>query len=566
MTFHGIDNMKKITNIIGLALLSGALLTGCETMNGHSEANNPEQATTEFLVFMDPYTRASLQDDYSAQWNVGDRISVSDGTQWYTFEATESGFPARFKGEAPAADKYFAVYPAASEAVCDEDGVVVEIPAVQSVASAVPSPETDCWVGESRGSILHMRNVCGHIVMSIVADDIKAITFEGTNSEVLAGKLKTQINSDGLTVIPTEESGRSVMIIPASGETFASGSYCVSLAPATFRHGMLLTFDRLGGGRSYRTLTDSISVASASVVNIGNWDLSAPEIGTVTTGEVALTRAKAVLNGSMTVTNFVADKMTCGFEYKTVSATEWTRVTCPQASLEFSYELVLNSAEPHVFRAWAEVNGTDRLVYGEVSEEFAPETLVLHILCSGDEGKKLLIDTWGWKTNGNNSSTKRGKDMNNLTYYYTYNGVDYPFTFWSLQEGINASGATVTTGGYCMRASSNPTTYLQLALNNLAKEVSTDGHPAWMQLPCPANAKLVEIDFDLYNNFKGVISTEVNADGTYKQGTEVASYTGNDSFPIALNNSVAGLRYYFTTQHLNIPRINEFTLTYLYTE
>ena len=191
---------------------------------------------------------------------------------------------------------------------------------------------------------------------------------------------------------------------------------------------------------------------------------------------------------------------------------------------------------------------------------------MLHIVCSGDEGKKLLIDTWKWKTNGNNSSTKRGKDMNNLTYYYTYNGVDYPFTFWSLQEGVNASGETVTSGGYCMRASSNPTTYLQLALNNLAKEVSTDGHPAWMQLPCPVNAKLVEIDFELYNNFKGVISTDVNADGTYKQGTEVASYTGNDSFPIALNNSVAGLRYYFTTQHLNIPRINEFTLTYLYTE
>ena len=566
MTFHGINDMKKITNIIGLALLSGALLTGCETMNGHSEKNNAEQAATEFLVFMDPYTRTSLQEDYSIEWSVGDKIAVSDGKEWYGFEAAEAGYPARFTGEAPAADKYLAVYPFTKEYVCDEDGVVVDIPSVQTVSSSVPSPDADCWVGESRGSILQLRNVCGHIVMSLEADDITAITFEGINSEVLSGKIKAQINSNGLTATPTEESGRSVRIVPASGETFVSGSYCVSIAPATFKRGILLSFDRLGGGRSYRTLPDSINVAGSSIVNIGNWDLSAPEIGTVTTGEVALTRAKAVLNGSMTVTNFVADKMTCGFEYKTVSATEWTRVTCPQASLEFSYELVLNSAEPHVFRAWADVNGADRPVYGEVSEEFAPETLVLHIVCSGDEGKKLLIDTWGWKTNSNNSSTKRGKDMNNLTYYYNYNGVDYPFTFWSLQEGINASGATVTTGGYCMRASSNPTTYLQLALNNLAKEVSTDGHPAWMQLPCPANAKLVEIDFDLYNNFKGVISTEVNADGTYKQGTEVASYNGNDSFPIALNNSVAGVRYYFTTEHLNIPRINSMTLTYLYTE
>lgn len=117
-----------------------------------------------------------------------------------------------------------------------------------------------------------------------------------------------------------------------------------------------------------------------------------------------------------------------------------------------------------------------------------------------------------------------------------------------------------------MRASSNPLTHLQLALNNLSQDVSKDGHPAWMQLPCPDDAKLVEIDAELYNNFKGVVSTGVNADGTYKAGTEVVSYNGNNSFPLVLNNSASGVRYYFTTEHLNIPRINNLTLTYLYTK
>ena len=564
MTFHGIDSMKKITNIIGLALLSGTLLTGCETMNGHSDANNPEQATTEFLVFMDPYTRASLQDDYSVEWNVGDRISVSDGTQWYTFEATESGFPARFKGEAPAADKYFAVYPATSESVCDEDGVVIEIPAVQTVASATPSPEADCWVGESRGSILQLRNVCGHIVMSLEADDITAITFEGINSEVLSGKIKAQINSNGLTAIPTEESGRSVRIVPASGETFVSGSYCVSIAPATFKRGILLSFDRLGGGRSYRTLPDSINVAGASIVNIGNWDLSAPEIGTVTTGEVALTRAKAVLNGSMTVTNFVADKMTCGFEYKTVSATEWTRVTCPQASLEFSYELVLNSAEPHVFRAWASVNGSNSVIRGAESEAVTPETLVLHLIFHGQEGRDLLITKWGWKTNGNNSSAKRGYDMNNQTYYYTYNDVDYPFTFWALQSGKNADGEEATTGGYCFRHTENVPNEA-LCLSNLGKAYATDGHPAWMQFPCPAGMKLFVVDAELKNSFTGHICTAVDGQTGKWAGESLAAYN-KKSFPITLENTSAGVRYYFTTEHLDLPRMLSLTLTYLYTE
>lgn len=555
MTFHGIDNMKKITNIIGLAFLSGALLTGCETMNGHSEANNPEQATTEFLVFMDPYTRASLQDDYSVEWNVGDRISVSDGTQWYTFEATESGFPARFKGEAPAADKYFAVYPATSESVCDEDGVVIEIPAVQTVASATPSPEADCWVGESRGSILQLRNVCGHIVMSLEADDITAITFEGTNSEVLSGKIKAQINSNGLTAAPTEESGRSVRIVPASGETFVSGSYCVSIAPATFKRGILLSFDRLGGGRSYRTLPDSINVAGASIVNIGNWDLSAPEIGRVTTGAVTLTRSKVLLNGSMTVTNFSADKVTCGFDYKTVSATEWTTVTCPEASVDFSYELLLNSVEPHVFRAWAKVNGTDRVMYGDESEAVTPETLVLHLVFNENRyetGYNFLWDTWKWGTNSNSEK----ENLNGATYIYSVDGVDYPFTFWSYRP-------EPTSGGYALFVTSKSKKVYGLSLSYV-KELA-DSQPAWMQMPGPEGLMLIEINATLYTAFKGTISSGVNEDGT-ASGNTVATFTGKSSFPLSLNGTMPGVRYYFCTTDNKRPTLQTLTLTYLYTE
>ena len=321
MIFHGIDDMKKILYIIGLALFSAGLLTGCDTINGQHDDNTAEQTTREFLVFMDPYTRTALQDDYCIEWSVGDRIAVSDGKEWYAFEAAESGFPARFVGEAPAADKYLAVYPFTEGLVCDENGVSVEVPAVQTVSSSVPSPEADRWVGESRGSILQMRNVCGHILMSIQADDITAITVEGVSGEVMAGKMTAEVTPEGLIMTPSEEASRSVRIVPASGEAFTSGAYCISLAPVTFRNGLLLSFDRLGGGRSYRTFTDSIDVEASSIVSIGNWDLSAPEIGKVTTGTVTLTRAKALLTGSMTVTNFAADKVTCGFEYKTASAT-----------------------------------------------------------------------------------------------------------------------------------------------------------------------------------------------------------------------------------------------------
>ena len=291
-----------------------------------------------------------------------------------------------------------------------------------------------------------------------------------------------------------------------------------------------------------------------------------PLITSVTTAEPETDPAngKATLHGSFTAVDCNSSAVTCGFDYKLLDPEqEWISVSCPQATSDFSHEFTAPSSEDYVYRAWTKVNATGKKVYGK-EVQFNAHKLVLHLVFSGEEGKKLLVDTWGWKTNGNNSSTKREKDMNNLTYYYTYKGVEYPFTFWSLQEGVNEKGEKITSGGYCMRASSNPTTYLQLALNNLAKDVAKEGHPAWMQLPCPHGAKLVEIDCELYNNFKGVISTEVNEDGTYTEGTDVASYNGNDSFPIDLKNSVKGVRYYFTTEHLNIPRINDLTLTYLY--
>lgn len=558
MIFHGIDNMRNAAYIIGFGLLSGLLLTGCDNMEGQPEENVEGQTVNKFLVFMDPYTRASLLDDYSVEWNVGDKIAVSDGDGWYAFEAAESGLPAEFIGEAPAADKFLAVYPFTDEAVLTEDGVMVEIPSVQEVSSGTPSPQADLWIGESRGSILQMRNVCGHILMSVEADDITAITLEGINNEVISGEIAARITADGLMLTPVAESVRSVTIVPASAETFTSGSYCFSIAPTTFERGLLLSFDRKSGGRSYRMLADSIIVSASSVVNIGNWDLTAPELGTVTTGAVQLTGAKAVLNGSMSVTNFIADRMTCGFEYKTVSATEWTRVTCPQASMEFSYELVLDSAEPHLCRAWAEVNGTDRPVYGEESKEFTPETLVLHLVFddnyyTNDDGWNLLRSEWKWGTNSNSEN----ENLNGTTYNYIYNGVDYPFTFWSYRP-------EPTSGGYALWVTSGTQKVYGLSLS-YAKDLAPS-QPAWMQMPGPVGLKLIEINATLYAAFKGTISPSVNENDGTASGDPVATFTGKSSFPLSLKGTKAGTRYYFCTTDNQRPTLKNITLTYLYTE
>ena len=283
--------------------------------------------------------------------------------------------------------------------------------------------------------------------------------------------------------------------------------------------------------------------------------------------------SKVTFNGSFTAVDYQQlSQFSCGFEYKPDSApeSEWTTVTCTEAANEFSYEETINSAEDYVYRAWTKVNKTGKTIYGS-EVQFNPRKLVLHLVFHGQEGRDLLVNTWKWGTNGNNSSTKKGYDMNGLSYNFTYNGVDYPFTFWALQSGVNDKGEVATSGGYCFRHTDNVPNEA-LCLSNLGKAYAPEGHPAWMQFPGPAGMKLIEVNAELKNNFTGHICTAVNEDGTWA-GESLAEYckykTQNDDdtkqiFPISLDNTSAGVRYYFTTEHIDLPRMLSLTLTYLY--
>lgn len=289
-----------------------------------------------------------------------------------------------------------------------------------------------------------------------------------------------------------------------------------------------------------------------------------PLITSVTTSEPDIDPyvGKATFSGSFTAVEYTLSALSCGFEYKKVSESKWTSVTCSPTATEFSYEFTDTAGDEYVYRAWTKVNATGKTVYGS-EIQFNACKLVLHLVFNGQEGRDLLVTQWGWSTNGNNSSTKKGYDMNNQTYYYKYNGVDYPFTFWALQSGVDENGNEATSGGYCFRHTDNVPNEA-LCLSNLGKAYAPEGHPAWMQFPGPAGMKLIEVDAELKNTFSGHICTAVNEDGTWAEGTSLAEYTGKNSFPITLENPSAGVRYYFTTEHIDLPRMLSLTLTYLY--
>ena len=287
-----------------------------------------------------------------------------------------------------------------------------------------------------------------------------------------------------------------------------------------------------------------------------------PMITSVTTKEVETEhKGKVTFKGVFSAVDYQTSLLSCGFDYRPVGTETWKTVSLDPTANDFSYEVEIDSDEDYVYRAWTKVNATGKTVYGD-EVQFNAHKLVLHLVFHGQEGRDLLVTKWRWKTNGNNSSTKRGYDMNNLTYNFTYNGVDYPFTFWALQSGVDENGIKATSGGYCFRHTDNVPNEA-LCLSNLGKAYAPEGHPAWMQFPGPAGMKLIEVDAELKNSFSGHICTAVNEDGTWA-GESLGQYSKNSSFPITLENTSAGVRYYLTTEHIDLPRMLSLTLTYLY--
>ena len=285
-----------------------------------------------------------------------------------------------------------------------------------------------------------------------------------------------------------------------------------------------------------------------------------PLITSVTTAEAETdpTNGKATLNGSFTAVDCNSSAVTCGFDYKLVSEQEWTTVACPQAASEFSYELTASSSEDYVYRAWTKVKATSKTVYGN-EVQFNAHKLILHLVFDENRyetGYNYAWDTWKIGTNTNSAD----ENPNGATYYYTLDGVDYPFTFWSFRP-------EATEGGYALWAvGGNTKRVYGLSLSYYTS--LADSQPAWMLMPGPEGFKLVEVDATLsnanYKGFGGTISVSVNENDGTASGDPVATYTGNSSFPLSLEGTEAGKPYYFCTTHNNRPTLKDLTLTYLY--
>ena len=281
-----------------------------------------------------------------------------------------------------------------------------------------------------------------------------------------------------------------------------------------------------------------------------------PLITSVTTADPDIDPyvGKATFNGSFTAVDYTLSALSCGFEYKKVSENEWTSVTCSPTATEFSYEFTDEAGDEYVYRAWTKVNKTDKTVYGNEVQVNARK-LILRLVfddnyMTREDKYNFLLREWGWGTNAN----AENENLNGVTYDYNYKEIAYPFTFWSYRP-------SATSGGYALWATNGSKKVYGLSLSYV--EDLAESQPAWMQMPGPADFKLVEVYATLYENFAGTISASVDDDGN-ATGDPLATFTKRSSFPLKLEGTAEETRYYFCTTSNQRPTLRNLTLTYLY--
>lgn len=226
--------MKKI----GLfAIVAMAVLASCNKETQETPVPVPSEGDkvyTSFTAGGEDLTKVILNfaDDKNIKWADTDEIAVFDGVGKNTFtikEGTNEGATAVFEGAVDSgATTLYAVYPASAAGSLNGSSMSVTVPAAQVIGTgACADPAAIVAVASAeKGSAMAFKQVCGLLMLSFTAEDIRTITISG---QALAGT--ATVSADG-TLGEVSEAANEITLTHADG-LFPAGTYYVAVLPGT---------------------------------------------------------------------------------------------------------------------------------------------------------------------------------------------------------------------------------------------------------------------------------------------------------------------------------------------
>lgn len=205
-------------------------------------------------------------------WQSGDRIGIIDNFEpdiCHLFVTSESGSSASFVGEVSSlATAYMAVYPydASARANFSTGVITTTLSADQSLAPGEGT--TALMTCKTVDNTLLFHHAGGIVSFSLKASDhVSRVLFRGNAGESVAGDAAITV---GDATVATAVSGSySVSAIPSGGETFADGTYYLSVAPGTYSSGFSLHLFSDNHKEAEGTVSGEKVVACGGGFNLG---------------------------------------------------------------------------------------------------------------------------------------------------------------------------------------------------------------------------------------------------------------------------------------------------------
>jgi len=226
-------------------------------------------------------TKAVLGDDLSFQWEVGDSISIWDGTNNNKFVATAvNGNSATFYGEAKDTTAYVAVYPyrESNGSVGYKfraDGTVAQanIPAKQTLANGknLDSRALICVAVADAEKNLHFQNIGGLIKVTVTEPGVTSIVIKSCDNK-MAGNFTFGLPTDEepYPTITTKINAVLNLSLYPEGEAFEQGkSYYLVALPDTYGAGMMISMAK-AGSQAFRETKKDLVINRSSGVDLGS--------------------------------------------------------------------------------------------------------------------------------------------------------------------------------------------------------------------------------------------------------------------------------------------------------
>jgi hypothetical protein len=335
--------MRNWTLLIAAVLLLAVSCT-VEPQPAEEPTNAPVELTFSATWGEEPATRTSLQDHGVVYWNPGDAVNIFYGKSMAgRFESTltETAPVSDFTGSLSISSESFddedgdlsfwAVYPYDDENTYDGEGVVIELPGVQTAAPYTFSGNLNPAIAVSDGMELSFYNVGGLFCFSVQGEGYYAASLRGNDGEALAGTLHVVVDEDGIPSVDQVTNGVSSIYLnaPESG-TFEPGTlYYFVVIPQVLEQGVTLSLYKEGEtGEVTRNVP--VNIRRSKIVRILNADID-PTYTVVggsfvlnVTGATPVTLADGSAAYEVVIPGVDAAEAELGFEsYKVVDGTTY---------------------------------------------------------------------------------------------------------------------------------------------------------------------------------------------------------------------------------------------------